>query len=150
MSGKPKPTNYRMSLGLRIKKYREKRFSTAKECAEKYDVSPSMWTDMEKGRVVFSPEKIIELARFLNVSAGWLLTGEESEEKAPAGAGARLISPDPELFDQLTKAQALFHQLYRRVMMGQFEAQELRRILLKTSKEIETELEHLGEGQESI
>lgn len=76
MGNKPEPTNYRIELGLRLKKCRENKFVSSKECAGKYGVSPSMWSDMEKGRVVFSPEKIIHLAEFLGVSPGWLLTGE--------------------------------------------------------------------------
>lgn len=84
MPGKPSPTIYRTELGLRLKMSREKNFKTSKDCAEKYGVSPSMWTDMEKGRVVFSPEKIIDLAGFLHVDAGWLLTGRGADDSKKA------------------------------------------------------------------
>lgn len=76
MAGDARQSILSVAIGLRIKKLRES-FISASACAEKYGVTPSYWTKMEKGKVRFSVEDMYKLAEFFHVTPVWLLTGLE-------------------------------------------------------------------------
>lgn len=149
MSGKPVPSKYRVELGLRLKKSRMNLFKTAKDCADKYDVSPSMWSDMEKGRVVFSPEKIIHLADFLNVDPGWLLTGSQTKKTPPETGEVFDESANiPELLALAGTISLTVQALIISVSKGQNKSNDVLNLMERIVKVIEKD--QVSQGVDSV
>lgn len=77
--GLPKDRKYLMGLALRISKAREKKFGKSRgsktRAAEAYGVSLPDWHSTENCRNEPRASKLLNLARFLEVDPGWLLSG---------------------------------------------------------------------------
>jgi transcriptional regulator with XRE-family HTH domain len=76
MDKQAKQTNSRISIGLRLKKCRKKSKRTGAESALLYGISQTTWSRMENGKSAFDSDDLFKLAKFLEVSPTWLLTGE--------------------------------------------------------------------------
>ncbi len=87
MGNKKEPSNITKSIGLRLKKERNKKFRKAVDFAKILGITSSQLSDWEAGRTTFSAEQIEEVATHLGISAGWLLTGEKTsgtQKKSPS------------------------------------------------------------------
>lgn len=69
----------RKAFGLRIKKLRKQKRWTQKELAAMVDIGFSQFNKYECGLHIPPAEKLIELARLLDTSVDYLLTGDELE-----------------------------------------------------------------------
>ena len=75
----------------RLKRARKEKYRTAKEFAEKNGIVPSTYYHHEKGRNEFDPDTAEIYAKALDVSPGWLLTGEVSPELMEVKGGVELV-----------------------------------------------------------
>jgi len=71
--------NLAQEIGLRVRRIREKRFSTASEAAEAFGVSQSNWSGIETGFRLPKADRLLKLARFLGCSMDYLMGGETAE-----------------------------------------------------------------------
>lgn len=150
--------NYKKQIGMRFKEFRVKKYGdehgSKKACAEAFGFSQSQWANYEAGQSGLTLKNATKIAEKIGVSLLWLATGTppmETKNAPPDNAsGAAVTTPYLELFEQTAKTQALVHELFRRVLMGQFEEREFRRILVATDTAIQEALQSLAEGQESM
>ena len=63
-------------LGANIRKYRKQIGITQEMLAEKGDLTPQFVSYAESGKRAMRPENVIKLAKALEVSADYLLTGD--------------------------------------------------------------------------
>ena len=66
------------TFGQRLRKLREERSLSQRELAEGVGTETSQVSRYERGVVMPNAETLIDMARFLRVGAGFLLTGEDS------------------------------------------------------------------------
>lgn len=64
-----------LQIGQRISERRKKIGFTQETLAEKVDVTPQFVSYAESGKRAMRPEKLLMIARTLNVSTNYLLTG---------------------------------------------------------------------------
>lgn len=77
MSGNKEPSKITIDIGLRIKDARKKKFGKSYIFARVMQVSPTTVSGWEAGKAAFTAEHLYELAKMLDVSPGWLLTGDD-------------------------------------------------------------------------
>ena len=65
-----------IEIGKRITERRKKLGMTQETLAEKGDLTPQFVSYAESGKRAMRPENVIKLAKALEVSAGYLLTGD--------------------------------------------------------------------------
>ncbi len=75
------PTKVTAAIGLRLREARKNKFRKSYIFARIMQVEPATVTNWEKGRVAFTADSLYELAKFLDVSPAWLLTGEGEMER---------------------------------------------------------------------
>jgi hypothetical protein len=80
---KLKGEDLRVILGIKLKQLRQQRRFSLKELAEKTNLSLSYLSEIEKGRKYPKPEKIIELAKALDISFDELVSIKIDEERHP-------------------------------------------------------------------
>lgn len=68
-------------IGRRIKNIRLKRNLKQEELADKIDVSVAFMSRVEAGKSQINLKRLIQIAKVLNVSPGYLLTGCETSSK---------------------------------------------------------------------
>jgi hypothetical protein len=73
----------RLILGVKLKQLRHERGYTLKDFAEKTNLSLSYLSEIEKGKKYPKPEKIIELARALNISFDELISTKVDDRLNP-------------------------------------------------------------------
>lgn len=66
-----------MDINERIKKIRKTRHMTQEELAKRLGKTSSMVTHMESGKTIPTTESIIEMCKIFNVSADYMLFGNE-------------------------------------------------------------------------
>ncbi|HWP46434.1 MAG TPA: XRE family transcriptional regulator [Candidatus Limnocylindrales bacterium] len=72
--------NLRFILGIKLKQFRHQKGYSLKELAEKTNLSLSYLSEIEKGKKYPKPEKILQLARALNISFDELVSLKVNEE----------------------------------------------------------------------
>ena len=69
-----------LKIGQRISERRKKIGYTQEALAEKADLTPQFVSYAESGKRAMRPENLMKIARALNVSTDYLLTGEVTEK----------------------------------------------------------------------
>lgn len=69
-----------LQIGQRISERRKKIGYTQEALAEKADLTPQFVSYAESGKRAMRPENLMKIARALNVSTDYLLTGEVTEK----------------------------------------------------------------------
>ena len=64
------------SIGIRVTNLRKQMSWTQEELAEQADLTPQFVSYCESGKRAMRPENLLKLAKALNVSADYLLTGD--------------------------------------------------------------------------
>jgi transcriptional regulator with XRE-family HTH domain len=72
-----------MELGARIKARRDELKWTQDYLAGKAGISKGFLSDLENGKRGVSAENLLDIARVLNVTLDYLMTGEEAEQPTP-------------------------------------------------------------------
>ena len=67
-------------IGTRIRKLRENQSFTREELAEKTEISPKFLYEIEAGKKGFSAEVLGRIAKVLNASCDYIMTGETTEK----------------------------------------------------------------------
>ena len=67
-------------IGQRIRKVRKAKGMSQEALAEKADLTPQFVSYAESGKRAMRPENLMKIARALNVSTDYLLTGEVTEK----------------------------------------------------------------------
>ena len=80
------------SFGQRLRRLREERFLSQQALADGIDVQIAQISRYERGISMPNAETLANLAKFLRVSVGKLLLGEEDNESAVAAAPIQDIS----------------------------------------------------------
>jgi transcriptional regulator with XRE-family HTH domain len=70
------------TVGERIKRRRAELGLTQDELAQKAGISKSFLSDLENGKRSIGAETLLDLGRAMNVSLDFLMTGEESKDRA--------------------------------------------------------------------
>lgn len=78
--------NLRFILGLKLKQFRQRKGYSLKDMAERTNLSISFLSEIEKGKKYPKPEKIMQLARALDISFDELVTLKVDEELNPLTA----------------------------------------------------------------
>ncbi|MFQ6113027.1 MAG: helix-turn-helix domain-containing protein [bacterium] len=78
--------NLRFILGLKLKQFRQKKGYSLKELAERTNLSISFLSEIEKGKKYPKPEKMMQLARALEISFDDLVSLKVDEELNPLTA----------------------------------------------------------------
>lgn len=69
------------TVGERIKKRRTELGWTQEQLAQKAGISKSFLSELENGKRSVSADNLLDIARVLNLSLDYLMTGEEPDEK---------------------------------------------------------------------
>ena len=77
-----KETDMLKQMGDRIYRRRKSMKFTQEELAEKMCVSTQMISNLELGKKAIRPENLIKLCAILNVSADYILTGNNQNKKS--------------------------------------------------------------------
>ena len=91
----PKENDFLKEVGKRIANKRNELDLTQEELAEIADVTPQMISTAERGAKALRPENLLKISKALNVSADFLLTGNDD---------TRIISIS-DISDELTPEQ---------------------------------------------
>ena len=73
--------DYKLNMGLRIKKQRKALNLTQEVLAEQLDISVKHFSEVERGLSGLSIENLIKLSNILGVSIDYIVKGEENKEK---------------------------------------------------------------------
>ena len=79
MDSEKTKADFLISMGKRMKQQRKAKKITQYQLAELMDVTPQMISSAELGQKAIRPENLAKMAKILDVSADYLLTGEFSD-----------------------------------------------------------------------
>lgn len=79
MDSEKTKADFLVSMGKRMKQQRKAKKITQYQLAELMDVTPQMISSAELGQKAIRPENLAKMAKILDVSADYLLTGEFSD-----------------------------------------------------------------------
>ncbi len=87
------------TVGERIKSRREELGWKQDDLATKAGISKSFLSDLENGKRNVGADKLLDIARALNLSLDYLMTGEDAEKPKKTSRGLQIPKPLAEFAD---------------------------------------------------